>query len=87
MGEAAAAVNERPRVRRALRIRRLPLANPVNLLRRYGVAQQVVRNVLDDGIGAPPETPVTIRTTDQDGTELGQGQLSWRAAPGSVTAE
>lgn len=79
MGEAAAVVNERWRMRKALQFVTLPIPNPLNFRRPLAVAQRVVRSILDDGLGAKPGTSITIRTTDAAGAIVGEGQLDLHA--------
>jgi hypothetical protein len=80
LGETAAVVNERPRLRAGLRFAHLPLLNPLNLLRRRAVAERVIAGILDEGHGAPPGEAVRVTTRDQAGQIVGEGALTWRAA-------
>ena len=69
LGERAAVVNERVRMKAAA----LPLPLP------HASKERLVRRVIADGIGMRAATEATILVTRRDGTEAGRGTLTWRA--------
>jgi hypothetical protein len=82
IGPRAAIVTEPRRIGAAMRFQAIPLPNPLNLLpaRRFRLMEQVIRGIINEGITAVPDHPMTITTRDQHGSIVGQGSLVWRAS-------
>ncbi|HQD84074.1 MAG TPA: hypothetical protein PK929_13530 [Quisquiliibacterium sp.] len=83
-GGAARHVAEPGRVAATMRMRLLPIPNPLNLLpaRRFALMEQTVRGILEDGLGALPDAPITVAVHDGQGTRVGEGTLTWRPVGG-----
>jgi hypothetical protein len=73
-GERSAVVNEKARIKAAVRS-----PNVLNLL-PHRAKERLVRNALAEGISVPPGTPVTLTTTDGAGRVVGEASLVWRRA-------
>lgn len=73
-GERSAVVNEKARIKAAVRS-----PNLLNLL-PHRAKERLVRRALAEGIGVPPGTPVTLTTTDGTGQVVGEATLVWRPA-------
>ena len=69
LGERAAVVNERARIKAAARPLRLPHLSK----------ERLVRRAIADGVGMRAGTEATIRVWARDGSEAGRGTLTWRA--------
>lgn len=84
VGARAAVVTEPGRVAATMRMRLLPIPNPLNLLpaRRFALMEQTVRGILEDGLGALPDAPITVAVYDGQGTRVGEGTLTWRPVGG-----
>jgi hypothetical protein len=78
LGEAAAIVNERARVRRALRADRLPLPDPRNLA-PHRAKERLVGRALADELHVPPGGVVQLVTHGPDGAIVGRGSLELEA--------
>ena len=74
MGERSAVVNEKARIKAAVRS-----PNLANLL-PHRAKERLVRRALEDGISVPPGTAVTLTTTGPGGEVAGTATLSWRPA-------
>lgn len=72
LGEEAAVVNERARLKASAR----PLPDPRNVL-PHRAKERLVQGVLRDGVAVPPGEPVTLTTTDAAGAVVGRGTLVW----------
>jgi hypothetical protein len=68
LGEAAAVVDERARIKAAARPIPLPHASK----------ERLVARAIADGLGMRPGTEATIAVTGADGAEAGRGTLVWR---------
>jgi hypothetical protein len=77
VGERSATVNERSRMKRALRGDRVPLPNPLNIV-PHRAKERLVRAAIVEPISVPRETIVTLTTSDGRGTEVGRATLLWR---------
>ena len=73
-GERSAVVNEKARIKGAVRS-----PNLLNLL-PHRAKERLVRGAIADGIGIPPGTAVRLTTTDRDGQVVGEAALIWRTA-------
>ncbi|HEY7149026.1 MAG TPA: hypothetical protein VH420_06235 [Gaiellaceae bacterium] len=71
-GERAAVVNEKARLKAAVRS-----PNPLNLL-PHRAKERLVKRAIADGISVPPGTAVTLTTTDGAGQVVGDASLVWR---------
>lgn len=80
VGARAAVVTEPQRVAATMRMRLLPVPNPLNLLpaRRFALMERTVRGILDDGLGALPDVPIAVVVRDGQGAVVGDGALTWR---------
>ena len=73
-GERSAVVNEKARLKSAVRS-----PNLLNLL-PHRAKERLVRSALAENISVPPGTPVQLTTTDRAGQVVGEATLAWRAA-------
>jgi hypothetical protein len=69
LGETAAVVNERARIKAAARPLPLPHASK----------ERLVRQAIADGLGMQSGSEATIAVTDGSGARVGSGTLRWRA--------
>jgi len=79
MGEQAAVVNERARIRAALRGDRVPLPNPLNMA-PHRAKERLVRSALAEQISVPAGTTVRLTTTGTGATVVGEAALVWQPA-------
>jgi hypothetical protein len=72
LGELSAVVNEKARIKGAVRS-----PNLLNLL-PHRAKERLVRGAIADGLGVPPGTRIALTTTDREGRVAGEAALSWR---------
>ena len=75
VGDAAAVVNEKERLRRAIRMDAVPLPNPLNFA-PHRAKERLVRQALQDQLGVSRGTDVTLTTTGSDGEVVGRAVLA-----------
>ena len=73
-GERSAVVNEKARLKSAVRS-----PNLLNLL-PHRAKERLVRSALAENISVPPGTAVQLTTTDREGQVVGEATLVWRPA-------
>lgn len=84
IGETAAVVNDRRRIRDAMRFGLGALPHPAYFVlprRRLDLMRKVVRAILDEGRGAPPGATISIRTVGPGDVVVGRGSLVWEQTP------
>jgi hypothetical protein len=73
IGEQAAVVNEKRRLRAAMR----PLPNPLNAA-PHRAKERLVRAALAESTSVPEGVPATLTATDANGVVVGAATLTWR---------